>query len=136
MLAIYSSIDIKYLYNIARKTTGDILRWKVINTIYGFTQAKILVVFLLAIFLLFVNDYYYLHAIARKTAGDILRWKVMGPIYDFTQSKILVVFLPANFLLFVIDYYYLAGYLLRVSEANEVTISSHVWVASMTFKKL
>ena len=63
MLVLYSSIDIKYLYAIARQTTGDILHWEVtinkcfLTLIYGFTQAKILDVFFPIIFLLFVTDY-------------------------------------------------------------------------------
>ena len=34
------------------------------------------------------------------------------------------------------EYFILGQTLLRVSEANEVPISSQIWVASMTFKRL
>ena len=33
-------------------------------------------------------------------------------------------------------YIYIYKYILGVSEANEISISSHIWVASTTFKQL
>ena len=58
-------------------------------------------------------------------------------MYNWIESLSLDIHVfTAQYLQSIIGIYDMSSYLLRVSEANEVPISSHIWVRLSTFNSL